>query len=74
MIVKWTKKSNNTTFDITKVVGTISWSGSVTQAARQASITVLHAPNDSNIKKLKLNLSVKNIFSIFIKRNNIAYR
>ena len=42
MIVKWTKKSNNTTFDITKVVGTISWSGSVTQAARQASITVLH--------------------------------
>ncbi len=73
MIVKWTKKSNGITYNITKAVGTITWSGSTTQAARQASITVLNAPSDPNIKKLKLNLAVGDVIALYEDGKNIFY-
>ena len=73
MIVKWTKKSNKKTYNITKAVGTVTWSGSVEQAARQASITVLNAPNDPNIKKLKLNLAVGDVIALYEDGKNIFY-
>lgn len=73
MIIKWKKKSNGVTYDITKVVGSVTWSGSVTQAARQASITLLNAPNDPNIKELKLNLAVGDIIALYEDSVNIFY-
>lgn len=73
MIIKWTKKSNGKTYNITKAVGTVTWSGSVVQAARQASITVLNAPNDTNIKKLKLNLAVGDVIALYEDSVNIFY-
>ncbi|MCI8483506.1 MAG: hypothetical protein HFH41_04105 [Lachnospiraceae bacterium] len=73
MIVKWTKKSNKTTYDITQAVGAVTWSGSTTQAARQASITVLNAPNDPNLKKLKLNLAVGDVIALYEGGKNIFY-
>lgn len=73
MIVKWTKKSNKKTTNITKAVGTVTWSGSVEQAARQASITVLNAPNDPNIKKLKLNLAPGDVIALYEGGKNIFY-
>lgn len=73
MIVKWTKKSNKKTYDITQAVGTVTWSGSVTQAARQASITVLNAPKDPNIKKLKLNLAAGDVLALYEGGKNIFY-
>ena len=73
MIIKWTKKSSGATYDITKAVGTITWNGSTTQAARQASITVLNAPSDPNIKKLKLNLAVGDVIALYEDGKNIFY-
>lgn len=73
MIIKWTKKSTGITYNITKAVGTVTWSGSVTQAARQASITVLNAPNDPNIKKIKLNLAVGDVIALYEDSVNIFY-
>lgn len=73
MIIKWTKKSNKKTYNITKAVGTVTWSGSVEQAARQVSITVLNAPNDPNIKKLKLNLAVGDVIALYEDGKNIFY-
>lgn len=73
MIIKWTKKSNGKTFNITEAVSTTSWSGSVTQAARQASISVLNAPNDPNITELKLNLAVGDVIALYEDGKNIFY-
>lgn len=65
MIIKWTRKSNGKTKDITNYVGTITWSGSVEQAARSASVTVLNAPNDPNITALKLTISAGDILALY---------
>lgn len=73
MIIKWIKKKDKSVTNITDVVGTVTWSGTTTQAAREASITVLNAPNDPNIKKLKLNLSVGDIISLYEDDINIFY-
>lgn len=73
MKVKWTKKSTGVTQDISKAVGTVTWSGSVEQAARQAGITVLNAPNDPDVRKLKLNLAVGDILALYEGGSNIFY-
>ena len=73
MIVKWTKKSNGKTHNITKAVGVVTWSGSTTQAARQAGITVLNAPGDPNIKELKLNLAPGDVITLYEDGKNIFY-
>lgn len=73
MTVKWTKKSNGKTLNITKAVGTVTWSGSVAQAARQAAITVLNAPMDPNIKKMKLNLAPGDVIALYEGGKNIFY-
>ena len=73
MIIKWTKKSNGVTSDISSAVGTVTWSGSVEQAAREASITVLNAPNDTNITKLKLNLAVGDAITLYEGKTLIFY-
>lgn len=72
-MIKWTKKSDGKTCDITKCVGTVTWSGSIEQAAREASITVLNAPNDPNITTLKLNLAVGDIIALYDGKDNIFY-
>lgn len=73
MLVKWTKKKDGKTYDITKCVGTVTWSGSVEQAAREASITVLNAPNDPNITALKLNLAVGDVIALYEGKTLIFY-
>ena len=73
MIIKWTKKSNGKTYDITYCVGTVTWSGSVEQAAREASITVLNAPNDPNITALKLNIAAGDVIQLYDGKTNIFY-
>jgi hypothetical protein len=73
MKVKWTKKSNGKTFDITDAVTQITWSGSVSQAARKATVSVLNAPNDSNIQKLKLNLAVGDIIELHLDGELLFY-
>ena len=46
MKIIWTKKKDGSEKNITNVVGSTTWGGSVEQAAREATITVLNAPND----------------------------
>lgn len=73
MIVRWIKKSNGKSCNITEAVGTVTWSGSVAQAARQAAITILNAPRDPNIKKLKLNLAPGDVIALYEGGKNIFY-
>lgn len=54
MIVKWEKQ--NTIYDITPFVSTITWSGSVSQASRQLEVSVLYSPLDSNLKNIDIEL------------------
>ena len=72
MKIIWTKKGGKST-NITNVVGTVTWSGSVEQAAREATITVLNAPNDKYIVSLKLNIAVGDIITLYEGERLIFY-
>ncbi len=58
MKIKWIRYKNGCKYvsNITQAVSSVSWSGSVSQAARTAEIAVINAPNDENVKNLKLNI------------------
>ena len=58
MKIKWIRHKNGYVYtsDITQAVSSVSWSGSVSQAARTAEIAVINAPNDKNVNNLKLKL------------------
>ena len=58
MKIKWLKnKEGAKLLDITQAVTSVSWGGSVSEAARTADISVINAPDDKNVKSLKLNIS-----------------
>ena len=67
MKVKWIKNRDKAAYkcDITKAVSCISWSGSVSQAARNAEIEVIHAPDDKNVNALKLNIGAGDIIILY---------
>lgn len=73
MTVEWIRGTgeNVDTIDITEAVGTVSWGGSVSQAARTAEITVLNAPDDSNIEKLNLNIGAGDAIKLYENNENI---
>lgn len=73
MIIKWVKKKDGKQTNITNAVSTITWSGSVEQAARETTITVLNAPNDNNIKKLKLNIAAGDVLKLYSGEKLIFY-
>ena len=73
MKIIWTKKKDGKSTNITNVVGTVTWNGSVEQAAREATITVLNAPNDPNIKALKLNIAVGDVIALYEGESLIFY-
>ena len=73
MKIIWTKKKDGKKTNITNVVGTVTWSGSVEQAARETTITVLNAPNDPNIKALKLNIAVGDAIALYEGETLIFY-
>lgn len=51
--------------DITQMVSSITWSGSVSQAARTVEIAVINAPNDKNIENLKLNIGAGDTIKLY---------
>lgn len=67
MKIKWLKHKNGFTYtkDITQAVSSVSWSGSVSQAARTAEIAVINAPNDKNVKSLKLNIGAGDAVKLY---------
>ena len=58
MKINWIRHEKGKTYvnDISQAVSSITWSGSVSQAARTAEISIINAPNDKNIMSLQLNI------------------
>ncbi|MCI9078995.1 MAG: hypothetical protein HFH68_08740 [Lachnospiraceae bacterium] len=66
MTVKWIKKKKGATaLNITQSVTSVSWSGSVSEAARTADISVASAPEDKNIKSLGLNIGAGDTIKLY---------
>lgn len=66
MTVKWIKKKKDAKpLNITQAVTSISWGGSVSEAARTAEISVINAPSDKNVESLKLNIAAGDIIKLF---------
>ena len=66
MKVEWIQKRGDYlyTADITETVSSVSWSGSVSQAARTAEISVINAPDDKNIQSLKLHIGAGDLIKL----------
>lgn len=75
MKIKWIRSKNGYVYttDITEVVEAVNWSGSVSQAARTAEITVVNAPDDKNIQKLKLNIGAGDVIKLYENDELIFY-
>lgn len=58
MKVMWVRRKQGSAYatDITQAVSSVSWGGSMSQAARTAEVAVINAPDDKNVKNLKLNI------------------
>jgi hypothetical protein len=67
MKIKWSRRKNGYTYtsDITQAVSSVSWAGSVSQAARTAEIAVINAPNDKNVTNLKLNIGAGDTIKLY---------
>lgn len=63
MKIRWAGKQGFV--DITQVVSSVSWGGSVSQAARTAEIALTNAPNDENIVKLKLAIAAGDVMELY---------
>ena len=75
MKVEWIQKRGDYlyTADITETVSSVSWSGSVSQAARTAEISVINAPDDKNIQSLKLHIGAGDLIKLYEKGENIFF-
>ena len=73
MKVEWVRKSGAYayTMDITEAVSTVTWGGSVSQAARTAEITVISAPDDVELAKLNLNIGAGDSIKLYEDGKNI---
>lgn len=67
MRIEWLREDGGYTriTDITDAVSTVRWSGSVSQAARMAEVTVLHAPDDVEMSKLNLNIGAGDFIRLY---------
>ena len=66
MTVKWVKKKKGAkALNITQAVTSVSWGGSVSEAARTAEISVISAPEDKNVKSLGLNIGAGDTIKLF---------
>lgn len=73
MTVKWTKKKDGETATITNAVTSICWQGSVSQVARTLALSVVNAPDDEYIKKLKLSIATGDIIRLYDDKEMIFY-
>lgn len=72
MRVKWINHKGKTR-DITDLVTNVSWGGSTSQVARNATISVVNAPNDEYITKLKVILRNGDIIKLYENDELIYY-
>ena len=59
--------------DITNMVKSVSWQGSVSQISRQLDLDILHGPNDINITRQKVILRNGDIIKFFNDSNKQIY-
>ena len=73
MKIEWICKGDGiiSVTDITEIVSTVSWSGSVSQAARTAEITVVNAPNDPNLERLNVKIGSGDTIKLYENEENI---
>lgn len=71
IVVHWIDHKNKT-HDITNMVASVSWTGSISQVARQAEITILNAPNDNNITNMKVILRNGDLIKLY-ENNKLIY-
>lgn len=71
MKVEWIKCRSYNITDITEMVNIVTWSGSMSQAARIAEISVLNAPDDKNIANI--NIEVGDIIKLYDNNENIFF-
>lgn len=72
MKIKW-KHRNNAAVDITQIVARITWSGSVSQAARTAELSIIDAVDDKNFLKLSVNIMPGDIVELYENKEMIFY-
>lgn len=75
MKIEWIRRNGDYVYttDITEAVSSVNWGGSVSQAARTAEITVINAPDDENIQKLKVNIGAGDTIKLYENEENIFY-
>ena len=73
MRIEWISRNNNSISDFTEAVSSVSWGGSVSQAARTAEIAVVNAPDDKNIENLNLEIGVGDTIKLYEKEENIFF-
>lgn len=75
MKVEWIHRDDGQVYttDITEAVSGVSWSGSVSQAARTAEITVLNAPDDKSMENLDINIGAGDIMKLYEGGENIFF-
>lgn len=75
MKVEWIRKNGGYVYisDITEVVSSVLWGGSVSQAARTAEIAIPNAPDDKNIGNLSLNIGVGDMIKLYEKGSEIFF-
>lgn len=72
MIVKWINHKGKIK-NISNMVSSVSWGGSTSQVARNADISILNAPNDKNITKLKIILRNGDFIALYENGKNIYF-
>ena len=67
MKVEWIRRDGGvaSVSDITEAVSSVSWGGSVSQAARTAEISVINAPDDKKIGSLGLNIGAGDTVKLY---------
>ena len=75
MKVEWIHRDDGQSYisDITEAVTSVSWGGSVSQAARTAEITVLNAPDDINMNNLNINIGAGDIIKLYENGESIFF-
>lgn len=63
MKVIW-KHRNNAKMDITVIVASVTWAGSTEQAARVAELSIIDAPDDSNIVKMNIKIALGDVIEL----------
>ncbi|MDE6052167.1 MAG: hypothetical protein K2G55_00080 [Lachnospiraceae bacterium] len=75
MKIEWIHRNGGQSYisDITEAVTSVSWGGSVSQAARTAEITVLNAPDDIYMNNLNINIGAGDIIKLYENGESIFF-